>query len=117
MFRRCRLISIGARRTLFTISIADSSKQSFDLMLSIGAGTGLIYLMRWFWSRVNAWSEIAAMVSSFVIAVAFFVAGKMGIHIAPHRSLSFSVAATSIVWITVTFLTKPSDRSQLMEFS
>jgi Na+/proline symporter len=85
-------------------------------MLSIGAGTGLIYLMRWFWSRVNAWSEIAAMVSSFVIAVALFVAGKMGIHIAPHRSLSFSVAATSIVWITVTFLTKPSDRSKLMEF-
>ncbi|HEY3137934.1 MAG TPA: sodium:solute symporter family protein [Blastocatellia bacterium] len=96
--------------------VLDSAKQSFDLMLSIGAGTGLIYLMRWFWSRVNAWSEIAAMVSSFVIAVALFVAGKMGIHIAPHRSLSFSVAATSIVWITVTFLTKPSDRSKLMEF-
>jgi len=45
--------------------ILESAKASFDLMLSIGAGTGLIYLLRWFWWRINAWSEIAAMASSF----------------------------------------------------
>jgi solute:Na+ symporter, SSS family len=96
--------------------VLDSAKQSFDLMLSVGAGTGLIYLLRWFWWRVNAWSEIAAMVSSFVMAVGFFVAGKMNVEIAPHVSLVITVAATTIVWITVTLLTRPADRSKLLEF-
>ena len=47
-----------------------TAKEAFDLILSIGAGTGLLYLLRWFWWRVSAWSEIAAMVSSFVVASA-----------------------------------------------
>jgi Na+/proline symporter len=96
--------------------VLDSAKQSFDLMLSVGAGTGLIYLLRWFWWRINAWSEIAAMVSSFLIAVGFFVAGKMNVKIEPHVSLVVTVAATTIVWITVTLLTSPADRSKLIEF-
>jgi SSS family solute:Na+ symporter len=96
--------------------VLDSAKQSFDLMLSVGAGTGLIYLLRWFWWRVNAWSEIAAMGSSLAIAVGFFVAGKMNVEIAPHVSLVITVAATTIVWITVTLLTRPADRSKLLEF-
>ncbi len=48
----------------------DTAKESFDLILSVGAGTGLIYLLRWFWWRINAWSEVAAMASSFLVAVA-----------------------------------------------
>lgn len=96
--------------------VLDSAKQSFDLMLSVGAGTGLIYLLRWFWWRVNAWSEIAAMVSSFAIALGFFVAEKRGVSIAPHLSLVVTVAVTTVVWIAVTFLTKPTDRSTLLEF-
>src|SRR5574338_1513339 len=54
--------------TGFTL-VLDSARQAFDLMLSVGAGTGLLYLLRWFWWRINAWCEIAAMVSSFAIAV------------------------------------------------
>jgi Na+/proline symporter len=96
--------------------VLDSAKQSFDLLLSVGAGTGLIYLLRWFWWRVNAWSEIAAMISSFVIAIGFFVAGKQGLTVAPHLSLGITVAATTVVWIAVTLLTKPTDRSKLIEF-
>ena len=96
--------------------VLDSAKQSFDLMLSVGAGTGLIYLLRWFWWRINAWSEIAAMVSSFLIAVGFLVAAKMNVPIAPQVSLVVTVAATTVVWITVTLLTSPSDRSKLIEF-
>lgn len=94
----------------------DSAKQSFDLMLSVGAGTGLIYLLRWFWWRVNAWSEIAAMVSSFIIAVGFFVAGKANVNIASHVSLLITVAATTVVWIMVTLLTQPTDRATLIDF-
>ena len=96
--------------------VLESARQSFELMLSVGAGTGLIYLLRWFWWRVNAWSEIAAMVSSFVIAVGFFVAGKMGRTAKPYVSLVITVAATSVVWIVVTFLTKPADRATLVNF-
>ena len=62
----------------------DTAKESFDLILSIGAGTGLIYLLRWFWWRINAWSEIAAMVSSFLVAVGFFIARRPGHPVAPH---------------------------------
>src|SRR4030095_3944645 len=96
--------------------VLDSAKQSFDLMLSVGAGTGLIYLLRWFWWRINAWSEIAAMVSSFLIAVGFFVAGKMGVNIAPHATLVLTVVPTTIIWIAVTFITRPTDKARLIEF-
>jgi hypothetical protein len=85
-------------------------------MLSIGAGTGLIYLLRWFWWRINAWSEIAAMISSFVMAVALFVARKHGAAISTHIALALSVAVTTVVWITVTFLTKPTNRETLISF-
>ena len=96
--------------------VLDSAKQSFDLMLSVGAGTGLIYLLRWYWWRVNAWSEIAAMVSSFVIAIGFFLAGKAGVTIQTHVSLFITVAITTVVWMTVTLLTEPTQRAKLLEF-
>ncbi len=62
---RGRPVHAGARTT---------AQDTFDLLLSVGAGTGLLYLLRWFWWRINAWSEIAAMASSFVLAAALFVA-------------------------------------------
>jgi len=96
--------------------VLDSAKQSFDLLLSVGAGTGLIYLLRWFWWRINAWSEIAAMISSFVIAVAFFVADKMGFAVASHISLVISVAVTTLVWIIVTLMTAPTEHATLLNF-
>src|SRR5437870_6423067 len=91
-----------------------SSKQAFDLILSVGAGTGLIYLLRWFWWRVNAWSEVSAMVSSFCVALAFFIAGKTGMRVPSHIALIVTVATTTIVWMTVTFLTHPTDRTTLL---
>jgi len=93
-----------------------SAKRSFDLMLSVGAGTGLIYLLRWFWWRINAWSEVAAMVSSFLVAVAFFIAGKMGPEVSPYVSLVSTVGITTVVWVAVTYLTRPTDRSTLVAF-
>jgi SSS family solute:Na+ symporter len=96
--------------------VLESARASFELMMSIGAGTGLLYLLRWFWWRINAWSEIAAMVSSFVIAVGFFVAGKLGASIPSHVSLLIAVAATTAVWVTVTFLTRPTDQKTLVSF-
>jgi Na+/proline symporter len=94
----------------------DTAKESFDLILSVGAGTGLIYLLRWFWWRINAWSEVSAMASSFLVAVGFFVARKAGHPVASHVALLVTVAVTTAVWVTVTYATRPVDRATLVAF-
>jgi Na+/proline symporter len=96
--------------------VLETARQSFELLMSIGAGTGLLYLLRWFWWRVNAWSEIAAMTSSFAVAVGFAVASKMGAEIPSHVGLLITVAVTTVVWISVTYLAPPTDRATLVAF-
>jgi Na+/proline symporter len=96
--------------------VLETAQASFNLLLSVGAGTGLLYLLRWFWWRINAWSEIAAMASSFVVAVGFFVAGKQGAAIPAHVSLLISVAITTVVWLAATWLTRPTDHAVLVSF-
>ena len=93
-----------------------TAQASFNLLLSVGAGTGLIYLLRWYWWRISAWSEIAAMVSSFAVAVTFFVAGKRGATIAANTSLLVTIAVTTVVWVAATYLTSPTDRKTLVNF-
>ena len=100
---------------VFTLALTTAS-DAFQLLLSIGAGTGLIYLLRWFWWRINAWSEIAAMISSFVIAVAMLVARRAGVPISDSAALIASVAFTTVVWVAVTLLTPPTDQATLIRF-
>ena len=100
---------------IFTLFLSTAS-EAFQLLLSVGAGTGLIYLLRWFWWRINAWSEISAMISSFLIALAFFVAKKLGAEIQDPVPLLVTVAVTTIVWITVTLMTPPVDHATLLRF-
>ncbi len=90
----------------------ESAKQNFDIILSIGAGTGLLYLMRWFWWRITAWSEIAAMASSFIVAVFVMPA----IDLPGHIELILSVAITTVVWVVVTLVTPPADGEKLESF-
>ena len=54
-----------------TVYLLDTAKDIFDVILQVGAGTGLLYLVRWFWWRVNAWCEIVAMISSFAVSIGF----------------------------------------------
>ena len=96
--------------------LLDTARAGFQVLLSIGAGTGLIYLLRWFWWRVNAWSEISAMVSSFLASAAFLVAAKAGAKIPGHVALLITVGVTTVVWITTTLLTRPSDENTLVAF-
>jgi solute:Na+ symporter, SSS family len=93
-----------------------TAKEAFDLILSIGAGTGLLYLLRWFWWRVSAWSEISAMVSSFLVALGFFIARKNGLEMASHVSLLVTVGVTTVVWVATTFLAPPADSETLARF-
>ena len=81
--RRCCCSS--ARRASSTCSTR--AKDAFDIILQIGAGTGLLYLVRWFWWRVNAWCEIVAMISSFLVSVALLVLAKNGVHFSTHAAL------------------------------
>ncbi|MGH9371681.1 MAG: sodium:solute symporter family protein, partial [Vicinamibacterales bacterium] len=100
---------------LFTL-LLQTARTSFDLLLSVGAGTGLLYLLRWFWWRINAWSEIAAMASSFLLAAAVFIAQRQGLAIPSHISLLIMVAITTVVWMATAYLTGPTDRATLVQF-
>jgi Na+/proline symporter len=96
----------------------DHAMQAFQILLQIGAGTGLIFLLRWFWWRINAWSEIAAMLISFLIAVYLHVVhARLGFTpLDPSAALVIGVAITTLVWLAVTFLTPPTDRTVLQSF-
>ena len=107
------LLMIAAMLLTFVLN---SAREAFELMMSVGAGTGLIYLLRWYWWRVNAWSEISAMISSFLVAVGFAVAARRGGAVPPHIALLSTVAITTAVWITTTFLTRPTDTGTLLSF-
>jgi Na+/proline symporter len=107
------VLMVAAGATVFLLSTAGDA---FHLLLSIGAGTGLIYLLRWFWWRINAWSEIAAMAASFTIAMGLLIARKEGLELSSHAALVWSVALTTVVWVAVTFVTPPTDRETLRRF-
>ena len=100
---------------LFTLLI-DTARSGFDLLLSVGAGTGLLYLLRWYWWRINAWAEIAAMASSFLLAFTLFLAQRRGLALASHVTLLGTVAITTAVWLTVAFLTRPTEEETLERF-
>jgi len=88
--------------------------QAFNILLQIGAGTGLLFLLRWFWWRINAYSEIVAMVVSFAIAIYFemIYSGSME----PWQRMCMGVLLTSIAWISATFLTRPTEKGRLKSF-
>jgi Na+/proline symporter len=95
-----------------------NAMQAFQILLQIGAGTGLIFLLRWYWWRINAWGEIAAMVISFLFA-AYFHFGHARLGFAPFHptlALVIGVMITTVAWLAVTLLTPPTDRSVLQSF-
>ncbi|MBK5099149.1 MAG: Na+:solute symporter, partial [Gemmatimonadetes bacterium] len=114
-----RAATVGLIFLAMTVSLwLHNALRAFQILLQIGAGTGLIFLLRWFWWRVNAWSEISGMVVSFAVAVWFQFfhvrAGFAPIH--PSAQLLIGVAVTTVAWLTVTMLTPAADRATLQEF-
>ena len=98
------------------VFILDTAKDSFDIMLQIGAGTGLLYLVRWFWWRVNAWCEVNAMVSSFVFSILLLVLRKFGVFVPTHYALILTVVVTTISWMLTAYLGPQTDREKLISF-
>jgi len=99
-----------------TVFLLDTAKDSFNIILQVGAGTGLLYLLRWFWWRVTAWCEIVAMVSSFGISVVFLVLVKNGHAIGTAQQLLMTVILTTICWVATAYLGPANDTEVLVNF-
>jgi Na+/proline symporter len=128
-------VTVGRITTVGLIVLAgivalwlENALQAFQILLQIGAGTGLVFLLRWFWWRINAWSEVAAMVVSFLVAV-YFLGGISlslgGMEFAldwpvPDWSASAQLVAGVVIttagWLTVTFLTRPASIDTLRSY-
>ncbi len=96
----------------------ESIAQAWKFLMALGAGTGLVYILRWFWWRINAWSEVSAMLSAFVVSLLL----EFGFNMSSDNALDFAhivlitTAITSIVWLLVTYLTKPEPDEILIPF-
>lgn len=88
--------------------------QAFQIILQIGAGTGLLFILRWFWWRINSFSEIAAMIVSFVVAIGLEVWGPASLP--PWQKMTIGVGLTTACWLAVTFATRPTDEAKLRSF-
>ena len=105
--------------SLVVMGFLSSVEQGWKLLIGLGAGTGLVFILRWYWWRVNAWSEISAMVASFVTSVLLAVFGydlgnPAGSGYA--KTMLITVLVTSVVWLTVTFMTPPESHDTLERF-
>lgn len=117
-------VRVGQIATLalvfFSVLIAlalESALQAFQILLQIGAGTGLIYLLRWFWWRINAFTEIAGMIISFVVAIVLAILHNFDlIHLKPYYELLLGVGITTVGWFIVTLATPPTKEEQLRKF-
>ncbi|MFT4685191.1 MAG: SSS family solute:Na+ symporter [Neolewinella sp.] len=119
------LVSIGRITTVLLMVFAaifalalSNALQAFNILLQIGAGTGLIFILRWFWWRINAYTEIAGMFISFFVALFLeFAWDPLGLpEIADHIQLLLGITLTTIGWLTVTFMTPPTDQATLENF-
>ncbi len=90
-----------------------SAISSFNIILSIGAGTGLLFMLRWFWWRINALSELVAMISSFAFAIYFNLSSN---DYSNSQAMVYSVALTSLCWILAALFGKQTDKSTLYSF-
>ena len=99
-----------------------NAKQLFDIIIMFGAGTGLIFILRWFWWRINAWSEISAMIVSGIVSL-LFASQSIGNSLFGEEALMPSwakfpmvVLITTIIWLVVTFMTQPETKDVLQKF-
>ena len=99
-----------------TVFALDTAQGSFNVLLQIGAGTGLLYLVRWFWWRVTAWCEIAAMTSSFLVSLIFLFMSKAGHSPGGVWQILITVAFTTVCWLATAYLGPQNDERVLVEF-
>jgi len=125
-----RLVAVGRLSTIilmvlsaFLALLMQNAMQIFDMLLLFGAGTGLIFILRWFWWRINAWTEISAMFASGILSILlkatplgeFFFDTDTGIF-PDWGEIPFVMIVTTIIWVTATFTTQPESKEVLRSF-
>lgn len=120
MVGRISTVVLMVLSALFALYLKNA-KQLFDIIIMFGAGTGLIFILRWFWWRINSWSEISAMIISGVVSLIF--TSPIGDDMFGNDAMMPSwaklpgiVLITTMVWISVTLLTKPENNTVLQNF-
>jgi solute:Na+ symporter, SSS family len=116
-------VAASRMATMFTVVLSvivtlfmDQVSGAWQFLIMLGAGTGLVYILRWYWWRVNAWSEVSAMAAALVVSLVL----RLFIDSSTARgfalNLIITTICTTIVWIAVTFLTKPEPMETLQSF-
>jgi len=95
-----------------------SVEAAWKFLLAIGAGTGLVYLLRWYWWRINAWSEVAAMAGAFGLSLGLQFGAGLNVDDAREFAwvMLLTVAGTTVVWVAVTYLTPAEPLDHLQRF-
>jgi len=120
-------VNVGRVATIFIFlasilvtSQLSSVEQAWKFLLALGAGTGLVLILRWYWWRINAWSEISAMIASFFVSLIAFQTIPQRFAKGDPRADSVvmlvTVAVSTVVWLAVTYMTKPESDEKLVEF-
>jgi len=114
---RATSVALMAAGCLLVPFISDA-KAGFDLLVMVGAGTGAVFLLRWFWMRINAWTEIVAMAVSIVCAVFFQMVwpSVSDIKLLFWHRLLLTIGVTTVAWLAATFLTRPEPAEVLADF-
>ncbi len=115
------LTFVVAVLSLFVTAHLDTISGAWGLILTASAGLGLVLILRWYWWRINAWSELVATVAPIVLVIAALILGRFDIHVpglqAPFPTNLFSVTAfTTVLWLAATYLTRPTPQSTLDRF-
>lgn len=103
------------------LTVMDNATQAFDILLLSGAGTGAVYLLRWFWWRINAATEISAMVSAFVMSIIMVFAvpdGCLANSVLDHSTMRLLITVTvvTIIWLSTVYISKPENKETLRSF-
>jgi SSS family solute:Na+ symporter len=98
------------------VFVLQTAQESFNIILQVGAGTGLLYLLRWYWWRVTAWCEIVAMISSFGISVALLFLRRGGVILTTDAQLLITVLFTTACWLIMAYVGPQTDRQTLIDF-
>ncbi len=112
---RCATVLLFVASSALVFAL-DTAQASFNIILLIGAGTGLIYLVRWFWWRVTAWCEIVAMVVSFLSSASMLVATRNGLALGTAQQLLITIGITTVCWVATAYLGPQTDEAVLVEF-
>lgn len=108
------LMILSAIVSLYMSSVSGAWK----FLIALGSGTGAVFILRWFWWRINAWSEVSAMITAFIVSIAL----QFCFHLQEENPYQFALLVlittgiTTVVWLTVTLITKPEPEETLIKF-